>query len=267
MPVRLESLRVSDTQLHQVQNDILPVMWFMTHHLECTISTCKPAWRTLTAWICAQFSLTLSLRQRIWTLMPSDLPQQHWIACNTAHRNRAPTSRLACQEDQVTTAPGEGHTWTGNARRSIMGSASQARKRNFAVMEKCFVVRNRVGFYDLSLYFAICDIPSQGICKVLCKNSRSLCKIDSSGLCWPATPHFSHSFTTPFSRSEMETERKIKGEEEEDKTKGDRPNLVQITELNNNFETQTHRVGPSWIEWILACPLGKHTALGCASWE
>lgn len=49
----------------------------------------------------------------------------------------------------------------------------------FAMMGNRSLIRNRVGFYDFGLYWfaSICDIPSSGSSKALCKNSHSLCKL------------------------------------------------------------------------------------------
>lgn len=72
-------------------------------------------------------------------------------------------------------------------RGNVQASKQNSQIFDFAIMGNHLFRHDH--FYDLSLYWSMFPhIPSQGTGKALCKNSNSLCKLNSSGLSWPPVP-------------------------------------------------------------------------------
>lgn len=183
-------------------------------------------WHTA-VWCTVQHPTCNVIYDIIWSVQlgPVNLLREQWLLvslhCLAAHRasgggsehsgsNSSPTETLDSTITQHTTtarrppAPlsgGSSHNSFGEESHlesegmsTTVGSVGQESERNshifdFAIMGNHLLIRNRVGFYDLSLYWLMFfHIPSQGTSKALCKNSHSLCKLNSSGLSWPAMP-------------------------------------------------------------------------------
>lgn len=121
--------------LYHAQASILPGMWFMTHHLESTISTRKFAWKTLSACLPA-----LSFRQRIWT-----------------HHSGMTTSRLAWHDDRVAAALGKSHTWTLRGRPARWaGSAKPASgTRAFLILQSWETAYSYVTMFGFMIWVYI----------------------------------------------------------------------------------------------------------------
>lgn len=102
-----------------------------------------------------------------------------------------------------------------NVRHGGPGAAKQANKRNshildFAIMgNHLLICKPCLVLWFEFILVDVLHIPSQGTSKGLCKNSHSLCKLNSSGLSWPATPPslFSQTPRTPYTTLETQTER------------------------------------------------------------